>query len=96
MAARGRALFTRLGEGGCPAAWAEGRADADSARAPVSFSFSAGHTSKVSDFGWNANDEFVVASVAEDNILQVWQMAENIYADPEGDEAAEGKDDDLE
>lgn len=55
-----------------------------------------GHTSKVSDFGWNANDEFVVASVAEDNILQVWQMAENIYADPEGDEAAEGKDDDLE
>ena len=37
-----------------------------------------------------------MASVAEDNILQVWQMAENIYADPEGDEAAEGKDDDLE
>jgi hypothetical protein len=23
----------------------------------------------------------VVASVAEDNILQIWQMAENIYAE---------------
>lgn len=30
-----------------------------------------GHTSKVSDFSWNANDDWVVASVAEDNILQV-------------------------
>jgi|Transcript_11806 histone-binding protein RBBP4 len=38
-----------------------------------------GHTSKVSDFAWNPDDEFVCASVAEDNILQVWQMASNIY-----------------
>eukprot|EP00199_Chlamydomonas_sp_CCMP681_P002199 CAMPEP_0119104578 /NCGR_PEP_ID=MMETSP1180-20130426/2764_1 /TAXON_ID=3052 ORGANISM="Chlamydomonas cf sp, Strain CCMP681" /NCGR_SAMPLE_ID=MMETSP1180 /ASSEMBLY_ACC=CAM_ASM_000741 /LENGTH=416 /DNA_ID=CAMNT_0007089385 /DNA_START=52 /DNA_END=1302 /DNA_ORIENTATION=- len=38
-----------------------------------------GHTSKVSDFAWNANDEWVAASVAEDNILQIWQMASNIY-----------------
>lgn len=38
-----------------------------------------GHTSKVSDFAWNPNDEWVVASVAEDNILQIWQMAEHIY-----------------
>lgn len=29
-----------------------------------------GHTSKVSDFSWNGNDDWVVASVAEDNILQ--------------------------
>ncbi len=43
-----------------------------------------GHTSKISDFAWNANDDWVVASVAEDNILQIWQMAENIYAE-EGD-----------
>jgi hypothetical protein len=27
----------------------------------------------------------VVASVAEDNILQVWQMAENIYDDQSKD-----------
>mmetsp|Transcript_16441 Transcript_16441/g.35544 ORF Transcript_16441/g.35544 Transcript_16441/m.35544 type:complete len:418 (+) Transcript_16441:210-1463(+) len=38
-----------------------------------------GHTSKISDFAWNGRDDWVVASVAEDNILQVWQMASNIY-----------------
>lgn len=42
-----------------------------------------GHTNKVSDFGWNAEEPWVVASVAEDNILQIWQMAENIYFDEE-------------
>jgi histone-binding protein RBBP4 len=30
-----------------------------------------GHTSKISDFSWSPNDDWVVASVAEDNILQV-------------------------
>ncbi|XP_024541971.1 WD-40 repeat-containing protein MSI1 [Selaginella moellendorffii] len=40
-----------------------------------------GHTSKISDFSWNNKDDWVVASVAEDNILQIWQMAENIYHD---------------
>lgn len=38
-----------------------------------------GHTNKVSDFSWNPKEEWTVASVAEDNILQVWSMAENIY-----------------
>ena len=33
-----------------------------------------GHTSKVSEFHWNENDEWVVASVSEDNVLQIWQM----------------------
>lgn len=33
-----------------------------------------GHTSKVSDFSWNATDHWAIASVADDNILQVWQM----------------------
>lgn len=33
-----------------------------------------GHTAKISDFSWNLSDNWVVASVAEDNILQVWQM----------------------
>lgn len=33
-----------------------------------------GHTAKVSDFSWNQCDNWVVASVAEDNILQIWQM----------------------
>lgn len=40
-----------------------------------------GHTSKISDFAWNPSDDWTLASVAEDNILQVWQMAENIYND---------------
>jgi len=39
-----------------------------------------GHTSKVSDISWNMNDEWTVASVSEDNVLQVWNMAEEIYA----------------
>jgi histone-binding protein RBBP4 len=44
-----------------------------------------GHTAKISDFTWNPNEAWVVCSVSEDNILQVWQMAENIYneEDPE-------------
>jgi histone-binding protein RBBP4 len=39
-----------------------------------------GHTSKVSDFSWNAVDEWTIASVSEDNVLQVWNIAEEIYA----------------
>lgn len=46
-----------------------------------------GHTAKVSDFSWNANDPWVIASVAEDNILQVWQPAEAVYADGYGEAA---------
>mmetsp|Transcript_6647 Transcript_6647/g.10055 ORF Transcript_6647/g.10055 Transcript_6647/m.10055 type:complete len:427 (-) Transcript_6647:164-1444(-) len=38
-----------------------------------------GHTSKVSDFSWSMSDPWVIASVAEDNIIQVWQMAEGIF-----------------
>eukprot|EP00516_Mucochytrium_quahogii_P007681 CAMPEP_0203754246 /NCGR_PEP_ID=MMETSP0098-20131031/7870_1 /ASSEMBLY_ACC=CAM_ASM_000208 /TAXON_ID=96639 /ORGANISM=" , Strain NY0313808BC1" /LENGTH=427 /DNA_ID=CAMNT_0050645163 /DNA_START=73 /DNA_END=1353 /DNA_ORIENTATION=- len=53
-----------------------------------------GHTSKVSDFSWNPNDPWVIASVSEDNIVQVWQMAENIYAEDneeEGNPAEDGE-----
>ena len=38
-----------------------------------------GHTSKISDFSWNPNDYLTIASVAEDNILQIWQMENEIY-----------------
>ena len=34
----------------------------------------AGHTAAVTDFCWDPNDAWVVASVAEDNILHVWMM----------------------
>jgi hypothetical protein len=40
---------------------------------------------QISDFAWNANDDWVISSVAEDNILQIWQMAENIYHDESAD-----------
>lgn len=46
-----------------------------------------GHTSKVSDLTWNRNEPWVISSVAEDNILQIWQMASVIYEDGEGDMA---------
>lgn len=36
-----------------------------------------GHTSRVSDFSWNLNDQWVVASVEEENSLQVWQLVRN-------------------
>lgn len=44
-----------------------------------------GHTSKVADLSWNPKSPWVMASSAEDNILQVWQPAENIWADQEDD-----------
>lgn len=46
-----------------------------------------GHTAKISDFAWNPAEPWVVASVAEDNILQLWQLAENIYTE---DDLADG------
>lgn len=51
-----------------------------------------GHTSKVSDFSWCTKDEWSIASVAEDNVLQVWNPAEEIYALEENDDV----DDDYE
>ena len=54
-----------------------------------------GHTSKVSDFSWNTNADWTIASVAEDNVLQVWNMAEEIYAEDNDDEeqsSGEGED----
>nr|OQO31555.1 hypothetical protein B0A51_01397 [Rachicladosporium sp. CCFEE 5018] len=37
-----------------------------------------GHTNRVSDFGWNANDEWVVVSAAEDNLIQVWRASRGL------------------
>ena len=62
-----------------------------------------GHTSKVSDFSWNMQDHWSIASVSEDNVLQVWHMAEEIYAPEDDEEESDGEgedkllgDDDLE
>lgn len=51
-----------------------------------------GHTSKVTDFSWNRNDEWTIASVSEDNVLQVWNMAEEIYAEDEDEDEMSAED----
>lgn len=40
-----------------------------------------GHTAKITDMSWNPNERNMMASVAEDNIVQVWQIAREIYYD---------------
>jgi histone-binding protein RBBP4 len=45
-----------------------------------------GHTSNVSDFSWNTKDEWSLVSVSEDNVLQIWKPAEEIYAEDDGDD----------
>lgn len=37
-----------------------------------------GHTNRISDFTWNMNDPWVVCSAAEDNLIQVWKVANAI------------------
>jgi len=49
----------------------------------------AGHCSRVMDVSWNPNDDWVLASVAdngEDGDLQIWQPSANIYLDEEDDD----------
>lgn len=38
-----------------------------------------GHKDKIPDFCWNPNDAWVVASTSDNNVLQIWQMAEGIH-----------------
>lgn len=33
-----------------------------------------GHRAKVNDISWNQKENLIMASVEENNILQVWQM----------------------
>ena len=44
-----------------------------------------GHTNRVSDFSWNLNDPWVVASAAEDNLLQCWKVASAIIGNDDTD-----------
>lgn len=56
-----------------------------------------GHTAPVDDISWNPNEDWTIASVAGDNVVQVWQMSQEIY-DPEDDdqEGEGGEEEDLE
>ncbi|KAK7750232.1 Histone acetyltransferase type B subunit 2 [Diatrype stigma] len=44
-----------------------------------------GHTNHLADFSWNLNDPWLVASAAEDNMLQIWKVAESIVGKDESD-----------
>ena len=44
-----------------------------------------GHTARVSDFAWNAREEWTLASVAEDHELQIWRPASALFQDEEGE-----------
>lgn len=37
-----------------------------------------GHTNHLADFSWNQNDPWLVCSAAEDNLLQIWKVADSI------------------
>lgn len=55
----------------------------------------AGHTAKVNDISWNPNvggegaseeqEEWTLASVGDDNVLQIWQPAQAVYDRSIGD-----------
>ncbi|MBA0675639.1 hypothetical protein Goshw_029346 [Gossypium schwendimanii] len=62
--------------------------DADDGPPELLFSHG-GHKAKISDFSWNKNEPWVISSVAEDNTLQVWQLAESIYRDEDDTQTAE-------
>ena len=53
-----------------------------------------GHTSRVNDFSWNPNYEWCIAGVSEDNVMQIWCPAEDVYAEDDNDDD-EGEENDL-
>eukprot|EP01029_Cantina_marsupialis_P025588 TRINITY_DN677_c0_g1_i2.p1 TRINITY_DN677_c0_g1~~TRINITY_DN677_c0_g1_i2.p1 ORF type:complete len:443 (+),score=162.50 TRINITY_DN677_c0_g1_i2:28-1329(+) len=68
--------------------------------APELLFLHSGHTAEVQDVSWNSNEdeEFVIASVGNDNLIQVWQLASTIY-DPnveDTDGYGDSDEDDLE
>ena len=72
----------------------EGQSPEDAEDGPPELLFVyGGHIAKISAFSWNPNEPWVICSISEDNIMQVWQMAENIYndEDPEESVAPEGQ-----
>lgn len=44
-----------------------------------------GHINHLADFSWNLNDPWLVASAAEDNMLQIWRVANSIVGRDEAD-----------
>ena len=48
-----------------------------------------GHTDKVSDFAFNINDPWVIASVADNNIVQIWQMTDELLSNDDLTQSAQ-------
>ncbi|TPX08223.1 uncharacterized protein E0L32_001881 [Thyridium curvatum] len=44
-----------------------------------------GHTNHLADFSWNINDPWLLCSAAEDNLLQIWKVADAIVGRDEDD-----------
>lgn len=44
-----------------------------------------GHTNHLADFSWNKNDPWLVASAAEDNVMQIWKASEAIVGRDDAD-----------
>ncbi|PNT66915.1 hypothetical protein BRADI_3g18490v3 [Brachypodium distachyon] len=45
-----------------------------------------GHKRNISDFSWNQCEDWMLASVDEENILHVWQIAQHVYDDDHEDD----------
>lgn len=39
-----------------------------------------GHTGRIAEFSWSQEDPWLLGSVADDNIIQLWQMSKTIYS----------------
>ncbi|KAG1461917.1 hypothetical protein G6F55_003285 [Rhizopus delemar] len=46
-----------------------------------------GHTNRLSDLCWNPAEPWMLASCAEDNVLQTWQIASTIYSQEPNEES---------
>ena len=62
----------------------------DAEDGPPELLFIHGGHIKVTEISWNRKEEWIMASAADDNVLQTWMPAENIY-DDDMEEAAAGE-----
>ncbi|CBZ55951.1 hypothetical protein NCLIV_063770 [Neospora caninum Liverpool] len=79
----------------------EEQSEEDAEDGPPELLFShGGHVAAVSDVAWNREDlaslEKVVASVGEDNRLQIWQLKHSVFCDDASDDDNDDDDDDVE
>lgn len=51
-----------------------------------------GHTSTVTDVSWNEEEDWTLATVASDNILQIWQVSQSLFDEEEEGEGSKNGD----